>query len=121
MDAALSWIKTNGVKLVVTTASIDSASTPSYTKITTTAALTGLQVTGLAGVAVGDGDTSGRKLPVPQLASVAVTASGTAARVALVNSSGNVVAYVTTCTSQVLTSGNTVTIPTWDIEIRDPT
>jgi hypothetical protein len=28
--------------------------------------------------------------------------------------------YVTTCTSQALTAGNTVTVPAWDIEIADP-
>jgi hypothetical protein len=29
--------------------------------------------------------------------------------------------YVTTCTSQSLTSGGTVTVPAWDIEIADAT
>jgi len=29
--------------------------------------------------------------------------------------------YVTTCTLQALVAANTVTIPTWDIEIADPT
>ena len=120
LDAALSWVKTNGVKMYVTTASIDSTSTPSYTKITSTAALTGaVSISSLASVALADGDVSGRKLSVPAKSSVAVTGSGTAARICLVNSSGSVVTYVTTCTSQVLTSGNTVSIPTWDIEIAD--
>ena len=123
MDAALAWIKTNGVKMYVTKASIDSASVPSYSKITSSQALTAaISMAALASVAVQDGDTSGRKLPVPQVASIAVTASGAAARVCLVNDAGSgTVAYVTTCTSQSLTSGNTVTVPAWDIEIRDPT
>ena len=121
MDAALSWVKTNGVKMYVCTASISSASAVSYTKITSTAALTGaISISSLASVALATGDVSGRKLAVPEKASVTVTASGTAARVCLVNSSGSVVTYVTTCTSQALTSGNTVTIPTWDIEVADP-
>jgi len=34
--------------------------------------------------------------------------------------SGSVLYYVTTCTSQALTSGNTVNFPAWDIEIADP-
>jgi hypothetical protein len=29
--------------------------------------------------------------------------------------------YVTTCTQQTLTSGNTVNIPAFDIEVGDPT
>jgi len=121
LDAALSWVKTNGAKMYVCTASVSSASVPSYTKITSTAALTGaISMASLASVALANGDTSGRKLAVPQKASVAVTGSGTAARICLVNSSGSVVTYITTCTSQALTSGNTVTIPTWDIELRDP-
>jgi hypothetical protein len=48
---------------------------------------------------------------------VSVSASGTANHLALVTVSGTVVRYVTTCTSQVLTSGNTINIPAWDIEI----
>lgn len=122
MDAALDWIKANAPKMYVCTASISSASVPSYTKITSTAALTGaISAAAIASVALANGDTSGRKLAIPQFASVAVTGSGTAARVCLVNSVGSVITYVTTCTPQVLTSGNTVTIPTFDIEIRDPT
>ena len=122
MDAALAWIKTNGVKMYVCTASICSGSTPSYSKITSSAALTAaISMAALASVSVANGDTSGRKITVPQQASVAVTGSGTAARVCLVNSSGSVITYYTTCTSQVLTSGNTVTVPAWDIELRDPT
>lgn len=33
---------------------------------------------------------------------------------------GSDLLYVTTCTSQSLTSGNTITFPAWDIEIADP-
>lgn len=122
MDAALSYIKTNGVKMYVCTTAISSASVPTYAKISSTAALTGaISMASLASVALANGDTSGRKLTVPQKASVAVTASGTAARICLVNSAGSgSVVYVTTCTSQSLTSGNTVTVPSWDIEVRDP-
>lgn len=122
MDAALNYIKTNAVKMYVTTAAISSASVVSYTKITSTAALTGaISTAAIASVALGAGDTSGKKLAIPEFASVAVVASGAAARVCLVNSSGSVVVYTTTCTSQSVVSGNTITIPTWDIEIRDAT
>jgi hypothetical protein len=122
MDAALSYVKTNGKKMYVCTTAISSASVPNYTKITVSAALTGaISMASLASVSLAAGDTSGRKLTVPQKASVAVTASGTAARICLVNSSGSgTVTYITTCTSQSLTSGNTVTVPPWDLEVRDP-
>jgi len=118
-SAALDWIKANGPKMYVCTTAVSASSTVTYAAIVA-AALTGAITTALASVAETSGDTSGLKLVVPQAASVAVTASGTAARVCLVNSSGSVATYITTCTAQVLTSGNTVTVPVWDIEVRDP-
>jgi hypothetical protein len=66
-----------------------------------------------------NGDTSGRKVTVAAKSSVAVDTSGTATHVALVD--GTNLLYVTTCTSQALTSGNTVNFPAWDVEIADPT
>ena len=66
-----------------------------------------------------DGDTSGRKVTVAAKSSVPVDTTGTATHVALCD--GTRLLYVTTCTSQALTSGNTVNIPAWDIEIADPT
>lgn len=67
------------------------------------------------------GDTSGRKVTVAAKSGVTVDASGTATHVALVNSTGSTVRYVTTCTSQALTSGNTVNFPSWKVEVNDPT
>lgn len=66
-----------------------------------------------------DGDTSGRKCTVAAKSGVAVDTSGTANHIALVD--GTRLLYVTTCTSQALTSGNTVNIPSWKVEIADPT
>ena len=65
-----------------------------------------------------NGDVSGRKLTVAQQATLSIDASGTATHVAI-NDGTNY--YVTTCTSQALTSGGTVTVPAWDIEFADPT
>jgi hypothetical protein len=64
------------------------------------------------------GDTNGRKVTVAQQETLSIDASGTATHVAI---NDGVDYYVTTCTSQALTSGGTVTIPAWDIEIADPT
>jgi hypothetical protein len=66
-----------------------------------------------------NGDTSGRKVTVAQQASVPVDTTGTATHVAICDGS-NLLA-VTTCTSQSLTSGNTVTVPAHDYEVGDPT
>lgn len=66
-----------------------------------------------------NGDISGRKVTVAAKSAVPVDASGTATHVSL--DDGTTLLYVTTCTSQALTSGNTVNIPAWDIEFADPT
>lgn len=68
-----------------------------------------------------NGDSSGRKLTVAQQASVPIDATGSATHVALAISGSSTLLYVTTCTSQSLTSGGTVTVPAWDIEIADAT
>lgn len=67
---------------------------------------------------IADGDASGRKLTVAEQADITVDADGTAQHIAL--SDGASLLYVTTCTSQALTTGNTVTVPAFDIEIADP-
>ena len=64
-----------------------------------------------------NGDVSGRKLTVAQQAAMSIVSTGTATHVAI---DDGVDFYVTTCTSQGLTSGGTVTNPAWDIEIADP-
>jgi hypothetical protein len=66
-----------------------------------------------------NGDTSGRKCTVAAKSGVTVDSSGTATYIALVD--GSRLLAVTTCTSQALTSGNTVNFPAWDFEILDPT
>lgn len=86
------------------------------------AAVTLASVTLTAGAGNGDyvkanGDTSGRKLTISQQSTISITSSGTATHVVL-NDGTNI--YVTTTTSQALTSGGTVTVPAWDIEISKP-
>jgi len=65
-----------------------------------------------------DGDSSGRKITVAQQSDISITASGDATCVTL--DDGTLLQYVTTCTTQSLTSGGTVTAPAWDVEIGDP-
>jgi len=69
---------------------------------------------------IADGDTSGRKVTVGSKSGVNVDNTGSATHVALLDTGTSTLLYVTTCTTQSLTSGNTVTFPTWDIEIADP-
>ena len=64
------------------------------------------------------GSPSGRKTTIAQQANVAVTATGSATHVCLIDGTG--LLYVTTVTTQTLTSGNTVTIPAWTITIPNP-
>lgn len=66
-----------------------------------------------------NGDTSGRKLTVAAQSAVSITNSGTATHIALSDGSATLY-YVTTCTSQALTSGGTVDVPAWDVEVADP-
>lgn len=69
--------------------------------------------------ALSDG-TTGRKITIAEQATVSVGTSGTATHVCLCDVDDRLL-YVTTCTSQGLTSGNTVTFPAWTITIGDPT
>lgn len=80
----------------------------------------------LADVAMATGDFTmaadggGRKCTVAAKSGVAVDASGTATHIAFVD--GTRLLYVTTCTSQALTAGNTVNFPAVDIcKIAQPT
>lgn len=68
---------------------------------------------------ISNGDVSGRKVRALIQSAIAITASGTATHISL--DDGAVLQSVTTCTSQALTSGGTVTVPAHDYEFTDPT
>lgn len=68
----------------------------------------------------GPGDYgSGRNLTVDEQLNIPITASDDATHIVL--ASADTLLYITTCTLQALTSGGTVTVPSWDIEISDAT
>lgn len=67
---------------------------------------------------IGNGDTNGRKLTLAQQTGVTIDSSGTATHIAGTNGTDTFY-FATTCTSQAVTSGNTATINTFDIEISD--
>ena len=66
------------------------------------------------------GDTSGRKITVAAQTAVTIDTTGTATHVAITNLSGTLLKVVTTATSQALTSGGTVDVGTFKVEIADP-
>lgn len=121
MDAMLNNIKTKATRLCVC-----SAEPTTFAEATTTydggankynLAIKTIESTDFTGPA---DDTSGRKVTVNEAAALSVAASASATHIALVDFDDEDVLYVTTCTSQALTSGNTVTVPAWEISVSDP-
>ena len=98
-----------------------SAQPTTYTEANATFALADAAMTPNTDYTKANGDTSGRKVTMAAKPGANVDTSGTATHVALVRTSDSTLIYVTTCTSQALTSGNTVNFPAWDIETADPT
>lgn len=115
LDGALNIIKNNCTRMCVC-----STQPTTYTEAITTNELADI-VMASGDFTAANGDTSGRKLTVAAKSAFAVDNSGTALHVALVDVTNSKLLYVTTCTSQALTAGNTVSTPAWDIEIADPT
>lgn len=97
-----------------------SAQPTTYTEANATYALADVAMTPDTDYPKANGDTSGRKVTVAAKNTFAVDTSGTATHIALIRTSDSSLRYVTTCTSQALTAGNTVSTPAWDIEIADP-
>jgi len=112
LDAALDKIATSTIMTAC------SAQPTTRTEAVTTYALADVTIDS-GDFTKANGDTSGRKTTIAQQAGVTVDATATATHVALCD--GSDLLYVTTCTSQALTSGNTVTFNSWKVEIADPT
>ena len=110
LDALLDAVATGNQIIVCTTQPANRAAALS----------TALAATSLSG---GDftkaaGSPNGRQTTVASKSNISVTATGSAQHVAIVDSTN--LLYVTTVTAQTLTSGNTVTIPSWTITVSDP-
>lgn len=114
LDGALNILKNNCTRVTVC-----STQPTTYTEGNATYALADVTVDS-SDFTNANGDTSGRKTTLGQQASVPIDASGTAQHIALLDVANSKLLYVTTCSSQALTSGGTVTIPAFDIEILDP-
>jgi hypothetical protein len=62
-----------------------------------------------------------RVLTIAAKGPFSVTATGDATHIVLCRTADASMRYVTTCTTQTLTSGNTVTVPSWTITLNQPT
>lgn len=114
IDAALSYIKTNATRICV-----DSTEPTTYTQAETTYMLAIKTITSTDFTGPADG-TSGRKLTSNQHTDITISNSGTAAHIAF-TVNGSKLLFVTTCTNQALVATYLVTIPSWIIQIGDPT
>jgi len=118
LDAALDVIATASELTVC------SAQPTTYTEAHTTYKLADVVLTpgdGNGDFTISNGDASGRKVRITQQSDIPIDSDGTATHIALTVTGTNTLLLVTTCTSQALVSGNTVTVPAFDDEIADPT
>lgn len=113
-DAALDEIANNAVRLAVCTsapaayANIAAATVASFTIDS-------------SDFTKGAGDTSGRKLTLAAQSGATATDDGTATHLVL-HDNASVMYAINECTSQSVTSGNTVNVGSYDVtEIRDAT
>ena len=114
IDGSLNIVKNGATQMAIC-----SAQPTTYAEATSTYKLalkTGLTSGSFTGPV--NGDTNGRKLTINATTGTTVDVGGTALFVALC--SGSVLLLVDSCTSQVLTAGNTVSTPAFKWEIADP-
>lgn len=116
LDAALQYLVDNSANVVLCNAQPADYAAASTTITGGGAAIATAATISTDYAAIADG-VSGRKLVVPQRTDITVDETATATHVAII--SGTTLLYVTTCVSQSVTAGNLVTIPEWEIEMRD--
>lgn len=114
IDKALEYVQ--GCDLMV----VCSAEPSSYSDATTGVDLADVALSTPADLVIAN-DTSGRKITIAAKSAIPIDHSGAATHIALCKVGDTTLRYVTTCTSQSLTSGGTVDVPAWKINIADPT
>lgn len=115
LDLALNDIKTNANKQTVCSAQPTTYAEGNATFMLANVAMASGDYT------LANGDVSGRKVTMAAKSGVSITNSGTATHVSLVDTVNSALKLVTTCTSQAISVGGTVDIPTWKFEINNPT
>lgn len=113
LDAALNYIDSN-----MNAQNVNSSQPTTRTEAVTTFMLATVAMTAADGT-LANGDTSGRKHTYTAKSGISVTNSGTATHVSI--TSATELLLVTTCTSQAISTGGTVDIPSWKYEINNPT
>jgi hypothetical protein len=120
MDQELNWVAgSNQINVL-------SGSPATFTQFDSTFKLSGSPLISGAGngdftVAGGDAGGNSRKVTITAKSGLSITASGSATCVAVGDTSGSTIRMFTSCTTQYLTSGGTVDIPAFKLEIADPT
>lgn len=67
---------------------------------------------------IADGGSGGRKATISAKSGIVISNNGTVAHLAIISNS--VLYFVTTTSSQVLSAGNLLNIPTWTVTVNDP-
>lgn len=116
-DAALNIIKGDSREIYVSNAAATSRTTAISTALASdTTSLNTAQFT----IADGDsGDGYGRKVTIASVSEILVDSDGTATHVHITDASNLLLSA--TCTAQILTAGNRVTVPSFKYQIADPT
>jgi len=114
MDAALTYVITNGTTLCVC-----SSEPNTYAEATSTYLLGSIGSVTVGAVA--DWATSGRQVTVPAKSSVTMTAGSSAQHIAVVNASTSTLGYVTTISTQLVAASDKMNIAAWAIRIADVT
>jgi len=118
LDAAYDVVDQSDVVRVITTYALDDTHA---TVVTNTLASVAMTVDTDYTKADGAAGAGSRKVTMAAKSGVSVGTTGTATQVALTRTADTSVRLVTTCTSQALTSGNTVNIPAWTHDFSVPT
>lgn len=117
-DGTLQYIRLRGNRVVVLkaqSATFAAANGSTQDLLARSSAITSTDYT------LANGDTSGRKITVAAQSTVSVIQTATANHVAVISTTASAIMFITTCTTQSVTTGNTVDIPAFDFEQRDLT
>jgi len=114
LDAALNGVAACNVQHIC------SAQPANYAGIAAVS-LGSVSMTPVTNYTLAAGDSSGRKVTVAAKSGVTVGTTGTATHLVLALTTDSTLRLVTTCTSQAVTSGGTVDIPAWKLELQSPT
>jgi len=112
MDAALTYIQACDLMVVC------SAEPSSYADATTGVDLADVALSTPADLVIADNGT-GRKITIAAKSAIPIDHTGTATHIALCKVSDTTLRAVTTCSSQALTQGGTVDVPSFVLSIAN--